>query len=265
VRRVHDASRQHVEVVADPDALSREGASIVQRILDDAARERGQVSVALAGGRTPQRLYERLAIPEAGSPAPPWTRLHVFFSDERFVPPEHPDSNFRMARDTLLSRVPIPPAQVHRVRTEAGDAAVGAAEYERQILATFGVKSTERPRFDLILLGMGSDGHTASLFPHTPVLHERERLVAAVWVPALKASRISMTYPVLNAADHVLVLVSGVEKAETLRFVLEGPVQPDERPIQGVQPRPGRLLWLVDEPAASQLSGLDGLDGARHR
>jgi 6-phosphogluconolactonase len=245
--------RSNVVVVSDPHVLAREGAFRVRQIARRAIDDRGRCMLALAGGRTPRLLYQELATEPSDATSIDWSRAHIFFGDERHVPPEHPDSNYRMVHETLTSRVGIPPDQVHRMRTEQAEAAKVAEEYERELIATFQSSGRARPRFDLVLLGMGSDGHTASLFPRTPVLRERTRLVAAVWVGALHSSRITLTYPVLNAARNILVLVAGVEKADTLRAVLEGPFEPERYPIQGVRPGSGALLWLVDEAAASRL------------
>jgi 6-phosphogluconolactonase len=239
--------------MSGPQALAREGALRLRQIARRAIDARGRCMLALAGGRTPRLLYQELADEPSDSTPIDWSRVHIFFGDERHVPPEHPDSNYRMVHETLTSRVTIPPGQVHRMRTEQAEAAKVAEEYERELIATFEVSGRARPRFDLVLLGMGSDGHTASLFPRTPVLHERKRLVAAVWVGTLHSSRITMTYRVLNASRRILVLVAGVEKADTLRAVVEGPFEPERYPIQGVRPASGALLWLVDQAAASRL------------
>ena len=190
--------------------------------------------------------------------------MDVFFGDERHVPPEHADSNYRMVHETLLSRVAIDPSKVHRMPTEREDASMVASAYEATIRKVIGLRGGEWPRFDVALLGMGRDGHTASIFPRTPVVEEREHLAAAVWVISLQSSRITLTLPVFNHARDVIVLVSGVEKAETLRAVLEGAIDPETYPVQGLRPvRPGRLTWLVDEAAASRLSKATIGDGAR--
>jgi len=242
-------------IVPDKEALAREGARRVRASIAAAVRTRSRCTLALSGGRTPRGLYEALAEPPSFAvDATPWDRVELFFGDERHVPPDHPDSNYRMVQDALASRVAIPATQVHRVRTEQPDATEAAAAYALELARAFALAPGEWPRFDVVLLGMGSDGHTASLFPHTRVLDEREHLAAAVWVTALQSSRITLTYPVLNNAREVYVLVSGVEKAETLRAVLEAPADPERFPIQGVQPRQGTLTWIVDEAAASRLS-----------
>jgi 6-phosphogluconolactonase len=240
-------------IVRDAEALAQEGARRVRESILDALRARSLCRLALSGGRTPRGLYEQLAQPPSADTIR-WDGVHVFFGDERHVPPEHPDSNYRMVREALVSRVPIPPSHVHRMDTEQPDATGVAADYAQELTRAFALASREWPRFDIVLLGMGSDGHTASLFPRTPVLQEREHLAAAVWIASLQSSRVTLTYPVINNARLVYVLVSGVEKAETLQAVLEGPHDPQQLPIQEIHPRNGQLTWLVDEAAASRLS-----------
>lgn len=241
-------------IVSGPDALAREGARRVRAALQESVHAHGRCTLALSGGRTPRGVYEVLAEPPAPADTPlDWSAVHLYFGDERHVPPEHPDSNFRMVLESLASRVAVPPHNVHRMLTEQADAASVAAAYEAELIRTFELGPHQWPCFDFVLLGMGSDGHTASLFPRTPVLEEREHLASAVWVSSLQTSRVTLTYPVFNHARSVLVLVSGVEKAETLQAALEGPHEPSRRPIQGIQPRPGHLAWLVDEAAASRL------------
>ena len=199
-------------------------------------------SVALSGGSTPKILYQLLADPQEPFRAQvPWSRTHFYWSDERHVPPDHPDSNYHMAHEAMLSRVPVPESNVHRVRSENPSAQEAADEYE-QILV---------PRLNLILLGLGTDGHTASIFPGSEVLHETKRLVAAPWVEKLNAYRITMTLPLLNNGASVLFLVSGKEKAEIVKEVLEGP---KKYPAQFVQPTNGELIWMLDRDAAAGLN-----------
>jgi 6-phosphogluconolactonase len=180
--------------------------------------------------------------------------MFFFWGDERHVPPDDADSNYRMANEALLSKAPIPPANVFPVPAENPDAAAAAEAYEQTLRKFFALASGEFPRFDLILLGMGPDGHTASLFPETSALQEKSRLVVANWVEKLKTSRITLTLPVLNAARCVTFLVSGTEKATVLREVLEGSAPAEKYPSKLVQPDEGRLIWLVDRAAASELS-----------
>ena len=199
-------------------------------------------TVALSGGSTPKVLYELLADPQEPFRAQvPWSNTHFFWSDERHVPPDHPDSNFRMAQEALLSRVPVAESNVHRVRGENPSAQEAADEYEKTLV----------PRLDLILLGLGTDGHTASIFPGSEVLHETKRLVAAPWVEKLNTYRITMTLPLLNNGASIVFLVSGAEKAQIVKEVLEGP---KKYPAQFVQPTNGELIWMLDKAAASDLS-----------
>jgi 6-phosphogluconolactonase len=247
-------NQPEIRILADGDDLSRAAADEFVRLADEAVRRGGRFTVALSGGSTPKALYRLLAAEDGGFRARvPWGRAHFFWGDERHVPPDHPDSNYRMASQAMLSRVPVPPGNVHRIPAENPDAAEAAAEYAETLRGFFDVAAGRFPRFDLILLGMGSDGHTASLFPGTDAVHERAGLVAAPWVEKLGAHRITLTPSVLNHAACVIFLVSGEGKAEALRAVLEGPHRPDRFPAQLVRPREGRLLFLVDRAAARLL------------
>jgi 6-phosphogluconolactonase len=245
-----------VRIADDAAALARAGAEELAARTAEAVQTRGVATVALSGGSTPRALHALLAGDATLRARVPWERVHVFWGDERHVPPDDPDSNYRMARETLLTRVPIPASHVHRIRAEEPDAAAAAAAYEEELRDFFtarGLLAGMLPRFDLVLLGMGADGHTASLFPGSGAVHEARRLVDAPWVPKLQTSRITLTPPTLNAASVVVFLVSGTEKAETLQAVLEGPLEPDRYPSQVVRPAAGELVWLVDRPAARLL------------
>ncbi len=242
-------NRPQLVICPDAETLSWEAAGWFVRLAAEAVAGRGRFSVALSGGSTPRGLYALLAGEPYRSQVP-WSQVHVFWGDERHVPPDHPDSNYRLARQTLLDRVPIPPGNVHRIPAERPDPQAAAAEYERTLRTFFG---PGWPRFDLILLGLGADGHTASLFPGTAVLHETERLVAAPYVDGLSAHRLTLTPPVLNHAANVLFLVAGEGKAATLHAVLEGPYRPERFPSQLVRPAEGRLVWIVDRAAAGLL------------
>ncbi len=242
-------------VVADQAALAQEAAKWVVAIADEAVARCGRFTVALAGGSTPKHLYSLLAT-ESYRTRLPWRETHVFWGDERAVPPEHPDSNFGMARATLLSRIPILANQVHRMQAEQVDLNAAAGEYEADIARAFAVRPPdEPPAFDLILLGLGTDGHTASLFPYSEALQETKRWVAPNYIPALKANRLTLTAPILNRTALILFLVSGVEKAAALQAVLEGPPDPERFPAQLIRPVAGRLVWLVDQAAAGRLAG----------
>lgn len=204
--------------------------------------------LALTGGATPGPLYRLLATAPYAARLD-WGAVHMFWGDERCVPPQHPDSNYRLARETLLDHVPLPAANIHRIRGE-DDPVQAALAYESTLRAHFGAA----PRFDLVLLGLGADGHAASLFPNAPALAERQRLAIAAYAAEHKWWRVTLTYPVLNAAAQVMFLVSEGSKADILHAVLEGPRHPQELPAQGVRPHDGRLLWLADAAAAARLS-----------
>lgn len=238
------AAARVIEVAGPADA-ARAAAEEVARRAGDAVAARGAFTVALAGGATPAALYALLADPAAPYRARiPWDRVHVFFGDERNVPPDHADSNFRLAHEALLRHVA--PAAVHRIEGER-DAHEAAARYERALADRFGPGPP--PRLDLVLLGLGPDGHTASLFPGVPELDERRRWVAAPWIPALSARRITLTFPVLDAAAAVLFVVSGVAKRDALRRLLAPPPGKPLVPAARVRPVAGDLAVIADAAA----------------
>ena len=244
-----------VRIVTDEAELARVAAAEFLDRLELAGREGRPFRVALAGGRTPRGVYEELAAEHARDVPPiDWERTQVFFGDERAVPPEHPDSNFGMAHRALLSRVPLPPENIHRVPTEMDDPDAAVQAYENEIRAVFAPGSGEWPRFDLVLLGLGPDGHVASLFPGSPALLEHTRLVTTTWVEALQARRFTFTLPVINSAACVLFLVTGTGKAPVLRAVLQGEKGAERYPAQLVRPEHGTVVWLVDRAAAGRLS-----------
>jgi 6-phosphogluconolactonase len=238
-------------VAADAHALAETAAGIVVDSALEAIRARGRFTIALAGGGTPRATYTRLAQPPFHDRVP-WDRVWAFFGDERGVPPDHADSNYRMAHEALLSKVPIPAERIMRIRGEADDPEAAAAEYARRLGEVFECRRGELPRFDLVLLGLGVDGHTASLFPGSPVLKEVFRPVAAVHAAAASIpQRFTLTFPVLNAAARVVFLVGGPEKAKVVKAVLaEGG---SGLPAGMVRPTDGRLMWLLDRPAAALL------------
>lgn len=241
-------------VVEGPEAVARAAAERLVGLAREAVAARGRFTLALSGGSTPRTLFGFLAKAPFRDQVD-WRRLEVFWGDERCVPPTHADSNYRMARETLLDAVPIPGDHVHRILAETEDHAAAAAAYEAEIARALGATpGAAPPAFDLVLLGMGPDGHTASLFPGTAALAERERWVVANWVPKFAAHRITLTWPILNRAAHVLFLVAGADKAPVLREVLEGPPDLERLPSQGIQPQTGRLVWLVDRAAAARLT-----------
>jgi 6-phosphogluconolactonase len=242
----------NVLVVSSPAALAEQVAERFSEAAAEAVQRAGRFSVALSGGATPRGLYARLAADPFRSRVD-WGQVRVFWGDERCVPPEHPDSNYRLAQELLLSKVPVRPENVYRMPGEATDPDLAAAEYAGELQTAFGLKRGERPRFDLILLGMGADGHTASLFPHSPALREVTRLSVAVYLEAEKRYRLTLTLPVLNAAVSVLFLVAGSDKARRLRTVLRGKPS-HEAPASLVRPEGGSLHWIVDRAAATGLS-----------
>ena len=238
-----------IKILPDGAALNLAAAQEFQTAAEQAIAQRGRFSVALSGGNTPRSVYSLLA--QQYKTSLPWNKIHIFFGDERSVPPDHPDSNYRMANEALLSHVPIPLENVHRIRAEL-DREAAAKDYENQLRSFFQLANNAWPRFDLILLGLGEDGHTASLFPGSSALGESSRLVAPTWVEKKKTFRITLTYPVLNNAAEDLFIVSGAEKGEILSKVFGQPGGP-EFPSQRIHPTNGRLLWLIDEVAARLL------------
>ncbi|MBI4588906.1 MAG: 6-phosphogluconolactonase [Candidatus Rokubacteria bacterium] len=241
-----------VTVVATPAALAEQAAERFVDAATGALEQAGTFSVALSGGSAPRSLYARLAAEPFRSRVD-WTRVRVFWGDERCVPPDHLDSNYRLAQELLLSKVPVRPDNVFRMQGEAADPDLAAAEYAGELQTAFGLKRGERPRFDLILLGMGADGHTASLFPHSTALREVTRLAVAVYVEAARGYRLTLTLPVLNAAAAVLFLATGSDKAKPLQTALSG--KPSHTaPASLVRPERGTLHWIVDRPAATGLA-----------
>lgn len=240
-----------IEVFPDADALAR---TVAHRLIETArakVAEQGVFTLALSGGSTPKKLHRELTA--AGGDLP-WDSIHLFFGDERNVGPDHEDSNFRMARETLLDSISIPAENVHRILAEQ-EARQAAAEYEVDLREFFESRNLIRegfPTFDVILLGMGDDGHTASLFPGTEALHEKAQWVAGNQVPQLETNRITLTYPVINHAAEVMLLVAGAGKADRLEEVLHTRKGEAAYPVQGVQPV-GALRWMLDEAAAAKL------------
>jgi 6-phosphogluconolactonase len=239
-----------VEVAENAEVLSHLVAEQFVRLTTDAIDSRGRCAVALSGGSTPKSVYQLLAAPAFRSRVR-WSDIHFFWGDERHVPPDHPDSNYRMAVEAMLSKVPVPPANVHRVRGELSDAEQAAREYEHTVRACVG--GEPMPRFDLIDLGIGTDGHTASLFPGSAGLEERERVCVANWIATLDTYRITLTLPTLNAARAVIFIVKGAEKASIVQRVLSDPVG-ESLPAQLVRPADGTLLWMLDRAAAGELT-----------
>jgi 6-phosphogluconolactonase len=250
---VAQSAKFNVQVVEDADALSRAAAAAIIGQITETLQEKEFSAIALSGGSTPKLLFTLLASDASFREQMEWDKIHFFWGDERHVPPDHLESNYRMTNEAMLSKVPVPEENIHRVRAEDPDASKVAVEYEQELISFFKLGAGELPRFDCVLLGMGPDGHTASLFPATTALNEQERLVVANWVEKFQAYRITMTAPVLNNAEDIIFLVSGEEKAETLREVLQGESQPDRLPSQLIQPTHGKLLWLVEQSTARLL------------
>jgi 6-phosphogluconolactonase len=237
-----------IKVFDHPEEVARAAAERFFSTAENAIKSTGRFSVALSGGSTPKRVNELIAADLRESLY--WSNIHVFLGDERCVPWDHPDSNFRMARETLLTRVPIPEENIHPMRGE-GDPTVNAQAYDQVLREFFG--EVQWPRFDLVFLRLGEDGHTASLFPGTAALNEKRAWVVANWVEKLNSFRLSLTAPAINHAKQILFLVTGSSKAKALAAVVNGPVNAGELPAQLIQPVEGSCDWLVDRDAASQL------------
>lgn len=256
-------------IFPDRAALTRDAARRFVVHARQAIAARGHFAVALSGGSTPRDLYALLATPEFASPID-WARVHFFWGDERAVPPDHPDSNYRMTHKALLSKIPVSMQNIHRIPAELPPEDA-AREYEDALRLFFDLDADEHgqaqikniyprssvlirvPAFDLILLGLGADGHTASLFPHTRVLRETEHWVATEYIDQVKMWRITLTAPAINAAKNIVWLVAGADKAETVRAVLRGAYRPDDLPAQLIQPTNGKVVWLLDEDASEKL------------
>ena len=249
-----NAAGSEIKIVEDSVALSHKAAEIIVDRIVQILSDRPIFSFALSGGSTPKPLFSLLVEKHSFKSRIPWNKVHFFWGDERHVPPQHIDSNFRLAKETMFDNAAILPENIHRVKAEASDAKQVAREYEQHIWQFFHPAAGQLPVLDLVLLGMGQDGHTASLFPETEALQEKEHLVVANWVDKVSTYRITMTAPLLNNADMIVFLVSGKEKADILKMVLEDSYQPELLPSQLIRPKSGRLLWLVDQAAASRLS-----------
>lgn len=238
-----------IHVLPDPDAMSRAAAERIVNLAGNAIGGAGTFHVALAGGSTPRRLYELLATPRFAQQLP-WADIHIYFGDERAVPPDHADSNFHMVRESLLSKVPLPEANCHPMHADPTRLERDAGDYSALLSRSLPRNAAGIPCFDLILLGLGRDGHTASLFPSTPILEERERWVAPVQAPAGDSWRLSLTYPVLNAARQLLFLVAGTDKAAVVQQVLRRAGPDTHLPAQCLAPA-GDVEWYLDAAAAA--------------
>jgi len=220
---------------------------------------RGRARIAISGGSTPKLAFQLLADPnEPYLNAMPWDKIELFWVDERCVPPDDKDSNYRMTREALLDKVPIKPEQVFRIEGEF-DPEEAAARYESAIRGQFRLEGAQAPVFDVLALGMGEDGHTASLFPHTEAIHELGRVAVANYVPQKETWRVTLTWPVIIEARDLFFLIGGKDKADPLHRVLQGPYDPDTLPSQLIQPKSGKLLLLLDKDAAALLPAPDAL------
>jgi 6-phosphogluconolactonase len=245
---------REVRILNDGAAIAKRAAQEFVQAAAIAAHERGSFNVALAGGSTPKALYSLLVTDTTLRSQVPWDKMHVFFGDERHVAPDHCDSNFRMATEAMISKSPLKPQQVTRIKGEYPATEQAALEYEKALREYFKLKDGDYPRFDLLLAGMGSEGHTLSLFPGTKALHADGRLVVRNWVGKLYTERITLTAPAASNAARILFMVTGADKAPALKGVLEGPYEPEQLPAQLLQPKNGKLLWLVDTAAGSMLA-----------
>ena len=243
-----------IRILNDGAAIARRAANEFVQSAASVVREKGSFNVVLSGGSTPKALYSLLATDAALCSQVPWDKMHLFFGDERHVAPDHPDSNFRMATEAMISKSPLKPEQVNRIKGEYPDTAQAAQEYEQDLRAYFKIKDGEYPRFDLVLAGMGNEGHTLSLFPGTKALHADGRIVVRNWVGKLYAERITLTAPAASNTGQVVFMVTGADKALALKAVLEGPYEPEQLPAQLLQPKDGKLLWLVDAAAGGLLA-----------
>jgi len=248
------ATKREIRILADANAIAQTAAAEFLEAAREAVGEKGNFCVALSGGSTPKALYGLLMSNPVLQAAVPWGKIQFYFGDERHVPPDDTESNFRMAREAMLAKAPVDAQQVHRIKGEKRNAAQAAEEYEEDLRTGFRLAEGQLPHFDLVLLGMGPEGHTASLFPGTKALKEQRRLVVSNWVGKLYTDRITLTPPVLNNAARIIFMLQGAEKAPALKAVLEGPYEPDQLPAQIIKPKQGKVLWLVDPTAAAMLA-----------
>jgi 6-phosphogluconolactonase len=245
-------------VEPDPAALARRAAQYFTEMAGEAVAYCGRARIAISGGSTPQAAFALLADPDQPWRwRMPWEQLELYWVDERAVPPDQAESNYRMTREALLDRVSLRPEQIHRMEAEL-EPELAAARYESELRSGFRLEGAELPRFDLVALGMGTDGHTASLFPRTEALHEMSRLVTANRVPQKDTWRITLTWPVINHASSVFFLVAGADKAAILSEVLTGPLDPERLPSQLIWPASGILTLILDQAAAALLPATDG-------
>jgi len=242
-----------IEILPDVSAVAQKAAALYVSAAQQAVKERGVFRVAMAGGSTPKALHA-LLIAEPFRSQLPFDKMQIFFGDERHVPPDHADSNYRMVNETFISKTPIEPDRVFRIKAELQDTERAALDYEQVQKTQFALKHGELPRFDLMLLGMGNEGHTLSLFPGTTALRDNGRLVVRTWVGKLYTERITCTAPVANNSASIIFMIAGADKAPALKAVLEGPFEPEQLPSQLIKPSNGQLQFLVDSAAGGMLS-----------
>ena len=242
-----------IKILPDVTGIAHEAATIFVNAAQQAVRERAVFRVALSGGSTPRALHT-LLVSDAFRNQLPWDKMQIFFGDERHVPPDHADSNFRMVSETLISKSPLKPEQVFRIKAELEDTEQAALDYEQILRTQFPLRPGELPGFDLMLLGMGNEGHTLSLFPGTTALRDNGRLVVRTWVGKLYTERITCTAPVANNSAIVMFMIAGADKALALKSVLEGPYEPEQLPAQLIKPVNGKLIFLIDTSAGGMLS-----------
>jgi len=248
------APKRDIRILADPAAITRRAAEEFVKAASEAVVKNGVFNVAFAGGSTPKSLYALLADDPAYRAKIAWDKMRVFFGDERHVPPDSTESNFRMASEALFSKGLLKPEQISRIKGEYPDTEKAALEYEQVLRAYFQLKDGEYPGFDLVLLGMGDEGHTLSLFPGTKALHPAGRIVVRNWVGKFFTERITLTAEAVNHANRVMFLITRADKAPALKAVLEGPYEPEQLPAQFIQPNSGNALWLIDRDAAKMLT-----------
>ena len=246
--------KPNTKIVTDADALAHKCLDLLVASVEQIVKEKNVFHLAISGGKSPQRFFELLGS-EQKALSLPWDKIHLFWVDERYVPHDSPYSNYKLAADTFLTKVPIPQENIHPIPTELEDFDSAARQYEKTLRSVFQIKSGQLPKFDLIILGMGSDGHTGSLFPNTNASFDTKNLACVVYLldqklPDQMLNRITLTHPVICAASQIVVLVSGSEKAETLKQVLAGPPDEIRYPIHVLWPVLDKVLWLIDSPAA---------------
>jgi 6-phosphogluconolactonase len=254
------ARKLRIKYYVEPDAaaLAHRAAQYFVEMAGEAVAYQGRARIAISGGSTPKAAFQLLVDPtQPWQGRMPWDKLDLYWVDERCVPPDSAESNYRMTREALLDQAPLRPEQIHRMEGELEPEAA-AARYESELRNGFRLEGAESPRFDLIALGMGDDGHTASLFPHTEAIQEMSRLVTANYVPQKDAWRITLTWPVINHADSVFFLIGGADKAQVLKEILTGPHDPERLPSQLIWPASGILTLILDQAAASLLPATDG-------